>query len=178
MELLRKTKTYLAGAMQYENGRGWRDSITPSLLSMGVTVFNPYSKPFVEDSNEAEDAREKMKQQMECGDYDSVAERMKRVRSFDLRLVDLSDFIVAYVNPKIASWGTAEELVTACRQKKVTFIIIDGGKPLCPYWILGMFPHKYIYGSVEEAVDMLEKINSGEKPIDSDRWKLLRSEYR
>jgi nucleoside 2-deoxyribosyltransferase len=178
MEILKKTKTYLVGAMQYENGRTWRDVITPHLTSMGIVVFNPYSKPFIEDSNEAEDAREKMKHQMECGDFDAVAQRMKHVRSFDLRLVDLSDFIIAYVNPKIASWGTAEELVTACRQKKVTFIIIDGGKALCPYWILGMFPHKYIYGSVEEVVDMLKKINSGEKSIDSDRWKLLLPQYR
>ena len=41
-----------------------------------------------------------------------------------------------------------------------------------------MFPHKYIYNTVEEIVDMLYAIDNGEKEIDSDRWRLLRKEFR
>ena len=39
---------------------------------------------------------------------------MSIVRSYDLNLVDRSDFIVAHILPDVASWGSAEELVTAC----------------------------------------------------------------
>ena len=47
-----------------------------------------------------------------------------------------------------------------------------------PLWILGQIPHHYIYDSVENVVDMVKKINSGEKEVDSDRWRLLREELR
>lgn len=178
MGLLSKTKVYLVGGMQYVNGRGWRESVTTDLTSMGITTFNPYIKPFIDDVVEDEGARELLAKQMRDGDFDAVADRMRKVRNFDLRLCDLSDFIIANVNPAVASWGSAEEIVTSCRMKKPTFISIEGGKNKCPLWIMGMFPHKYIYNSTDEIVAMLRKIDSGEKVMDSNRWKLLKPEYR
>ena len=47
-----------------------------------------------------------------------LSERMTQVRSYDLNLVDRSDFIIAHLLPDVASWGSAEELVTAVRMKK------------------------------------------------------------
>lgn len=176
--ILNKTKVYLVGHMQYENGRGWRETITPSLRSMGITVFDPYHKPFVNESNEGEVEREEMEAQMAAGNYDAVAARMKSIRNFDLRLCDLSDFIIAHINPKIGSWGSAEEIVTCVRAKKPIFLSVEGGKAKTPYWILGMLPHKYIYDDVHGIVETLQKIDSGEKEIDSDRWKLLAENYR
>ena len=55
---------------------------------------------------------------------------------------------------------------------------MEGGKAKAPLWMLGMFPHKYIYNSVEEIVEMLYAIDEGNKSIDSDRWRLLRKEFR
>ena len=55
---------------------------------------------------------------------------------------------------------------------------MEGGKSKTPLWMLGMLPHKYIYNSIDEIVKMLFAINEGSKPIDSDRWRLLRAEYR
>ena len=176
--ILNKTKVYLVGHMQYQNGRGWREDITKDLAGMGVTVFDPYHKPFIDDTNEDETVRAQLKTWMEHGEYDSVAERMKKVRAFDLRLCDLSDFIIAHINPSIASWGSAEELVTSVRMRKPVFLSIEGGKKLCPLWVMGMLPHKYIYNNPREIVEVIRKIDSGEKPIDNDRWKLLLPKYR
>ena len=66
---------------------------------------------------------------------------------YDLNLVDRSDFIIAHILPDVASWGSAEELVTAVRMKKPIFISMEGGKSQTPLWILGMLPHNYIYNS-------------------------------
>ena len=176
--ILNKTKVYLVGHMQYVSGRGWREEITPTLKEMGITVFDPYIKPFIDDCKEDETVRAALKQSMENGDYDIVAKRMKTVRNFDLRLCDLSDFIVAHINPAVASWGSAEEIVTCVRAKKPVFLSIEGGKKNTPLWIMGMLPHKYIYNNLTEVVACLSRINSGEKKIDSDRWKLLQPEYR
>ena len=115
---------------------------------------------------------------MENGHYSDVAKRMKQIRSYDLNLVDRSDFIIAHLVPDVASWGSAEEIVTAVRMKKPVFVSMEGGKSKTPLWMLGMFPHKYIYNSLDEIVDMLYAINSGNKEIDSDRWRLLRKEFR
>ena len=176
--ILNKTKVYLVGHMQYVNGRGWRETVTSQLKKMGVTVFDPYSKPFIDEVNEDESVREQLKIWMDNGDYDLVAQRMKPIRNFDLRLCDLSDFIIAHINPSVASWGSAEEITTSVRAKKPVFISVEGGKSKTPLWIMGMVPHKYIYNNVQEVVEMLQTINSGEKMINSDRWKLLKEEYR
>jgi len=103
---------------------------------------------------------------------------MRTVRNYDLNLVDRSDFIIAHILPEVASWGSAEELVTAVRAKKPIFISMEGGKAKTPLWIMGMIPHNYIYGSVDEVLEMIHQINDGKKSIDSDRWRLLRQDLR
>ena len=175
---LYRTKTYLVGHMQYANGEDWRLKVEQSVAPLGVQVFNPYKKPFVKDVDEDEESRNKILQDMDNGWYNDVTKRMKQIRSYDLNLVDRSDFIVAHLLPDVASWGSAEELVTAVRMKKPIFISMEGGKKKTPLWMMGMIPHRYIYDSIEEILDMLNKIDSGEKEIDSDRWRLLRKDLR
>ena len=175
---LYRTKTYLVGHMQYANGEDWRLKVEKSVAPLGVQVFNPYKKPFVKDVDEDEESRNKILQDMDNGWYNDVTKRMKQIRSYELNLVDRSDFIVAHLLPDVASWGSAEELVTAVRMKKPIFISMEGGKKKTPLWMMGMIPHRYIYDSIEEILDMLNKIDSGEKEIDSDRWRLLRKDLR
>tara|TARA_R100001015_G_C4627908_1_gene187738 strand:+ start:1637 stop:2200 length:564 start_codon:yes stop_codon:yes gene_type:complete len=176
--LLEKTRTYLVGHMQYASGRDWRKYVESELENLNITTFNPYRKPFVKDVEEDEGARQRMADDLANGYYGDVAERMSTVRSYDLNLVDRSDFIVAHILPDVASWGSAEELVTAVRMKKPTFVSVEGGKNKTPLWLLGMMPHNYFYNDIDEVLDMIRKIDSGEKKIDSDRWRLLRKELR
>ena len=160
--LLEKTRTYLVGHMQYTSGRNWREYVEDELQKLNIITFNPYRKPFVKDVEEDEGARQKMSDDMDNKYYNDVAERMR----------------VAHLLPEVASWGSAEELVTAVRAKKPIFISMDGGKQKTPLWIMGMLPHHYIYNSIEEVLDMIYQINDGKKAIDSDRWRLLRKELR
>jgi hypothetical protein len=164
--------------MQYVNGRNWREYVEGELRPVGIRLFNPYKKPFVKDVEEDEGTRRSIESMMASGKYDAVTERMKRIRSYDLNLVDRSDFIIAHLIPEVASWGSAEEIVTAVRMKKPVFVSMEGGLKKTPLWMMGMFPHKYIYDSIEELVDMLKKIDTGERRIDSDRWRLLRKDMR
>jgi len=176
--LLANTKTYLVGHMQYLSGRNWRDEITQKLEAINITCFDPYKKPFIKDVEEDEASRDEMEKWMVNQDYDRVTERMKTVRSYDLNLVDRSDFVIAHLVPDVASWGSAEEIVTAVRMKKPIFVSMEGGKSKTPLWMLGMFPHKYIYNCLDEVVEMLYSIDNGDQKIDSDRWRLLKKEYR
>ena len=176
--ILNKTRTYLVGHMQYASGRDWREYVEDELEPIGIRIFNPYKKPFVKDVNEDEDTRLSISHCMENGYFNDVSERMKLIRSYDLNLVDRSDFIIAHLLPEVASWGSAEEIVTAVRMKKPLFISMEGGKHKTPLWMMGMLPHHYIYDSIEEVVGMIKQINNGDKNIDSDRWRLLREDLR
>lgn len=176
--ILYKTKTYLVGHMQYLSGRDWREEVTEKLTPLSITCFDPYKKPFIKDVAEDEASRKDMETWMKTKQYDRVTDKMKTVRAYDLNLVDRSDFIIAHLVPDVASWGSAEEIVTAVRMKKPIFISMEGGKAKTPLWMLGMLPHKYIYNSLDEVIEMLYAIDNEDKPIDSDRWRLLRKEYR
>jgi hypothetical protein len=178
MNLLENTKTYLVGHMQYLSGRDWREEVTEKLWKLNITCFDPYKKPFIKDVEEDEASRQEMETWMKTKQYERATQRMKTVRAYDLNLVDRSDFIIAHLVPDVASWGSAEEIVTAVRMKKPMFISMEGGKSQTPLWMLGMFPHKYIYNSLDEITEMLYAIDNGSKPIDSDRWRLLRKEFR
>jgi len=178
MNALNKTRTYLVGHMQYADGRDWREYVESQLEPLGIRIFNPYKKPFVKDVDEDEKTRIKIEQSMSYEHYSDVANRMKRIRSYDLNLVDRSDFIIAHLLPDVASWGSAEEIVTAVRMKKPIFISMEGGKTKTPLWMMGMLPHHYIYNNIEDVVTMIKKIDDGGKEIDSDRWRLLKQELR
>lgn len=176
--ILYRTSTYLVGHMQYANGQDWREYVEEELEPLGVRIFNPYKKPFVKDVDEGDEIRAKIANDMEEGHYNDVAKRMRDIRKYDLNLVDRSDFIIAHLLPEVASWGSAEELVTAVRMKKPIFISMEGGKPKTPLWVMGMIPHKYIYNSIEDVIKMVKKIDSDAKEIDSDRWRLLKKSLR
>lgn len=160
------------------DGNDWRIDTTKDLNKIGITVFNPYFKPFINEIKEDEAARAELKVWMEKGDFHRVHKRMKQVRADDLRLCDISDFFVAYIDPKLASWGSAEEIYTANRMKKPLFIVINGGKRKAPLWLMGMIPDHYFYDSLEDALEMIYRIDHSDVKIDSDRWRLLKEEYR
>ena len=111
--------------MQYASGRDWREYVENELEKLNITTFNPYKKPFVKDVKEDEDARHSLDHCQKHGYFNDVAQRMSLVRSYDLNLVDRSDFIIAHLLPEVASWGSAEELVTAVRMKKPIIISLN-----------------------------------------------------
>lgn len=176
--ILNKTRTYLIGQMQYMNGAPWREYVQEKLKEIGVVVFNPYDKPFINSRVENSETQSWLNSLMAEHKYDEVAEYMKLVRAEDLRLCDIIDFGFVFINPKFPSVGAWEELFWVNRQKKPIFCVIENGKQYTPLWLIGTIPHKYIYNSIDEALNVIYKINSGEKEIDSDRWRLLREEFR
>ena len=43
---------------------------------------------------------------------------------------------------------------------------------------MGTMPHKYVYNTLDEAIQTIKGIDDGIIPINSDRWKLLTQELR
>lgn len=178
--ILRDTRCYLIGHMEFINGTGWRNTTKERLSPRGIKFYDPYHKPFIHDVPEDDASRAEMLHWRETEQYDLVATRMKAVRGYDLRLCDICDWFIAVIKPSIASWGSAEEITTIIRAKKPLFLVIDDpkGKKACPLWLFGVLPHEYIYNSLEDALKIIEAIDDGIVKINSDRWKLLRPDLR
>ncbi len=167
--------------MQYApDGRGWRERVKEELKHTGVQFFDPYHRPFIHDTSEDESSRAEMLHWMETEQYDLATQRMKEVRRFDLRLVDISDWFICVISTKVPSWGTAEELSLMVKEEKPVFVVIDDpeGKRKTPLWIMAMVDHKYIYNNLDEAIEMIKSVNRGIVKMSSNKWKLLLPKYR
>lgn len=171
MNRLKNQRVYLAGAMDRvpDRGAGWRDSITPFLTEMGVVVFNPLNKPTgigMEDQS-THDLKVRLKEE---GRWDELSELMKTIRSVDLRLVDISDFLVVNLDIKTHPCGTLEEIFWANRQKKPILIHVEQGKKSAPDWLFGTIPHDMIFSDWEELKGYLVRVNSEKVVETKGRW--------
>lgn len=134
---LRNTRAYLSGPMGFIHSRqedkelGWRSRLSQCLQDLTVTVLNPWHKPEIrglvtygkEDvahiNSHWSFANDKTgdKTRAEC-----AAEFSSTVK-IDLRMVDSSDFIIAYCPTNIYSVGTVHEIVRAREQSKPVLLV-------------------------------------------------------
>tara|TARA_Y100001937_G_C7094242_1_gene319328 strand:- start:429 stop:959 length:531 start_codon:yes stop_codon:yes gene_type:complete len=171
MNRLKNQRCYLAGAMDRvkDRGKGWRQEITPFLQSLGIVVFNPITKP-TEVGLEDHDThliKTKLKKNKR---YEELSSMMKVIRSVDLRLVDISDFLIVNLDLDIHPCGTYEEIFWANRQKKPIIIHMVQGKEHTPDWLFGTVPHQMIFSDWHDIYGYLEHINSSENINTYNRW--------
>lgn len=171
MNRLSNQRVYLAGAMDRvpDRGNGWRDNITPFLENLGVIVFNPIKKP-TSIGKEDEQVQVLKKLYKDSQNYDDLSKLMKTIRSVDLRLVDISDFLIVNLDLETHPCGTLEEIFWANRQKKPIIIHMVQGKQNAPDWLFGTIPHEMIFSSWNEIQNYLQHINSSNSIIDYRRW--------
>lgn len=181
MNILKGSRVYLAGNMEYTtDSLNWRDLLKDKLGELSIKVLSPMHMNFVSHTDEAADTHAKLKLLRSAEQYDEVAGHMKKIIQQDLRLIDLADYVIFNLEVEKPTFGTLHELVVANAQKKPVFLIINhkDGKKATPLWLLGLIKHQYIYNSIDDVIQILHKIDIGEKIIDSDRWRLLLPELR
>jgi nucleoside 2-deoxyribosyltransferase len=171
MERLKNQRVYLAGAMDRVPDRGstWRDNITPFLNELGIVVFNPISKP-TDIGLEDKDTHAIKTKLKEKARYDELTSMMKTIRSVDLRLVDISDFLIVNLDLNTHPCGTLEEIFWANRQKKPIIIHMVQGKNHTPDWLFGTIPHQMIFSTWDEIKSYLQHINTSENIDSHKRW--------
>jgi hypothetical protein len=171
MNRLKNQRVYLAGAMDRVADRGatWRDNITPFLEQKGVVVFNPITKPTTTgmEDNDSHLIKTKLKASER---YDELSEMMKVIRRVDLRLVDISDFLIVNLNLDIHPCGTYEEIFWANRQKKPIIVHMEQGKNKTPDWLFGTIPHQMIFSNWDELKNYLSHIDNSENIDTHKRW--------
>jgi nucleoside 2-deoxyribosyltransferase len=168
---LQGQRVYLAGAMDRvaDRGNGWRDQITPFLEELNIIVFNPIKKPTI--LGQEDEATHKLKTKLKHDHkYGDLSQLMKTIRSVDLRLVDISDFLIVNLDLDIHPCGTYEEIFWANRQKKPIIIHMVQGKQNAPDWLFGTIPHEMIFSTWDEVKEYLSYINNTTNIESYKRW--------
>jgi len=178
-ECLKDSLCYLVGSIDRakDSGIGWRKKIISMSHNKGLKIkfLDPTNK-VVGLQSEVNEEQLKIKNLKREGKWDELSEFMHIIVRSDLRCIDLSDFIIFYLDADVHICGSYFELITALQEKKPYFIIVPSGKSKTPSWLFGICKHENIYSSLEEVVERLVKINSGE--ISSDRWVLFREQIK
>jgi hypothetical protein len=136
---LRGTRAYLSGPMDFVASRanekkyGWRNRVSEFLQSYGVTVFDPWNKPQIRGLYEYGKEDEKSIGVRDNWTFDpkekGIEARGECASSFwetmhiDLRMVDVSDFVIAYCPTNIYSVGTVHEIVVARQERKPVLFV-------------------------------------------------------
>ena len=137
--LLRGTRAYLSGPMDFVASRademkyGWRNRVGEFLRAFGVVVFDPWEKPKArglhEYGREGVDTSETRKRWTFAPTRDGAIARARCSGKFwetlhiDLRMVDTSDFVIAYCPTNIYSVGTPHEIALARQQRKPVLFV-------------------------------------------------------
>lgn len=173
MHRLRGTRCYLAGAMDRvpDGGVVWRQRITPELNDMGIVVMDPCNKPYF-GAVENDQQRAERRAWKEAGELRKCGKAMKAIRTMDLRMVDVSDFIVASIDVSVHMCGSYEEISLANRQKKPVLCWVQQGITSTPDWLLGMLPPEFFFSTMEELMCYLHRVDSSPRISHMKRWYL------
>lgn len=178
MKNLKGARAYLVGPMDRvkDNGVGWRRSLAPWLREQGIVVLDPTDKPILnlDTPGVAREENSYKKKLRDANEWAALGEFMSKIRNVDLRLIDISDFIIAKLDMDAKMCGTWEEIITANREKKPVLIVIEGGIAAAPDWLIGMLKTHldYFHGSIKDLKIKIAGYNDGSIPMDK-RWTLL-----
>lgn len=138
--LLRGARVYLSGPMDFVASReremkhGWRNRVGEFLRSLGVVVRDPWYKPEARGlhqyGREGADTTETRRLWSFARTRAGAEARARCSGKFwetlhvDLRMVDTSDFLVAYCPTNVYSVGTPHE-VALCRQQRKPVLFVS-----------------------------------------------------
>ena len=157
------SRVYLCGAMDRaaDGGEGWRKEITPVLENFNMVVINPINKP-IHGYDESKEFIVERRQYKKNRQFEKIVEH-KRIRSADLRLVDISDLLIVYLNMDERPFGTIEEIVTANRSKKPVLVWVEGGLENAPDWLWWMLPMEMLFDNMWALINYIDYVDAGLK---------------
>ncbi len=170
---LKGLRCYLAGPIDHaeDDGVGWRNEMTKWLEKKGVCVFDPCKKPIsYQKYKEVDEEKTKMMALKASGRFFELAQRMKEIVHVDLRMVDISDFVIVYIDPNTPMCGTIHELINSLHQRKPTLVVVEGGRIHAPNWLFGIMDFNFMFDDFDELNKFLEHIDKGYIEADLGRW--------
>ena len=178
--VLYKAKVYLFGNLQdisAEEAISWRKYFQDQVKGMGMVCLNPLEKVFRNFNKEGKDFQRRMFDLLEVGDLETVHQEMKAVRRRDLAQIDFSNCLVGVLNTEVRTFGVIEELSLGERSQKPIYLVVKPSIKKVPLWIAGMIKPSCLYSSLDDVINELRLIDSGDKEVSNDNWRLFEEEY-
>ena len=176
MGKLDRAVCYLSGAMEKAQDHGvlWRKKFIRMSCETGLSIdyIDPTNKPGGQNMRIGECHKIQNDLQRK-GQFKELKKYVSKYRHYDLRFVDLSDFIIVMVDPTIPQWGTSNEIYVAEEQHKPIFIICEGGLYDLPRWLFDVVPLDRDFDSLNGAIEKLLALDRGEEELCED-WVLVR----
>jgi len=179
MDILKNSICYLIGAIDDVDdcGKTWRLDIIQKCHdnNLHIKFLDPTHK-VTGLQKEVDEEYQKIVDYKTKKQYNQLSSFMRRIVREDHRGIDLSDFVIMYIDPNAKLCGSYFELQSALTEKKPYFIICPpDGRQSLPPWLFGILDHRFVFSCIESVVFELQRINSGKTSL-SDRWVLFRDE--
>jgi hypothetical protein len=172
MNRLEYNRVYLCGSMEYsvDNGQDWRINIQKELKDLDLIFLDPTQKPTAV-ALEDEHTKALLQELRAKGDYDTLKYMMSAIRAYDLRMVDMADFLIVHLDFNIQTTGSWEEIFLANRSKKPILLHYAQGRENIPYWLWGTLPKQTMFSTWEEVHNYIRHIAHDENIDDLNRWR-------
>ena len=169
--------TYLVGSIDYspDCGVGWRAEVRQKLIAAGlgaIKVIDPCQRTEGLPQDVGEE-QSKINQYKAEKNWTALQSLMKPIVRADLRCIDCSDFIIAYIERDIHMCGSYHEIVCCLSQKKPVMVVVKGGRQNASSWLFGICDVETMFDDFDSMVDYLKKLNDGTIPL-SKKWVLFR----
>jgi hypothetical protein len=154
-----------------DGGVAWRQHIQADLDDLRIQWMDPCNKP-IDLGEEGAENRELRRVAKREGNYELVAKQMKVIRCVDLRMVDISDWMIVNIDVDVHACGTYEETTTGNRQKMPMLFHVEQGKSQAPDWLFATVPHQLIFSTWRELKDYVRHIATAPvEEVDTlNRW--------
>ncbi len=173
---LTKSRCYLAGPIDHavDDGVLWRQDFAKFLDSLGSVSLDPTNKPTSQCKyNEIGEEKNNIENLISLERWDELRILAKEIVLVDLRMVEVADFLVAYVDTAIPMCGTYDEIFTSLSHRKPTYVVLAGGKAKMPMWMRGKLNHNFVFDSFESLKKYLYALHMGVIDPDYTRWVFL-----
>jgi hypothetical protein len=170
-KILEGTRVYLSGPMDFlalprkeERVNGWRARVSQFLVRYKVNVFDPWFKPEIRALHSYGREDDKSTEQRNKWNFtDSKAGSKLRSEicklywptvHIDLRMVDSSDFLIAFCPTNTYSVGTVHEIALARQQHKPVLFV----SPRCPITSLQKLEEHMTANGDKKGLALLKKL--------------------
>lgn len=163
MGYLQDKSVYLCGPLHGcdDDGKNWRELITPNLTAYGIHVEDPTKKTINGIGEVGLDKKNFQSLIMEKK-FTHAKETFWPLCRADLRAVDKADFLILNYDPTIPTVGTWNEVTNAVGQKKPVLLKYNENQlDKFNIWVLTYIKEGCIFSTWEEMFLYLDKVNNG-----------------
>jgi hypothetical protein len=155
-----------------DGGVVWRQRIKHDLKDLGIIWMDPIQKPIAEGIEDSEH-RKLRSIEKRAGHFDTATQMMQPIKDIDLRMVDVSDFIICHIDFNAYSVGTWNEVFRANTEGKPILVHCEQGKAEAPDWLLATIPHQMIFSKWKELYTYLRSVAYDSSVETYNRWKFF-----